>query len=876
MLKKFLRNLYIKYTILFGLCTGILYVPLFLIRRGPIGHDDSFNQEYPLFIYIGKYIRDFLTGTVRQFDFRIGLGDDVIAALNWHGFGDVFQVISALFPVAYSEFAYALVMVLKFYLCGITFLFFSKRYLSKHYTRVSGALLYAFSMYGIVKGLDFWVFLNPIITFPLIIYGIDEIRERKKKICYPFIVGLCVQALSGFYFLYMEAIMAIVYFIGSNLCDSAETIKVRLSKIWKDGLLIMIQALIGVGLGAVILVPAAIGYLTSSRTGDGLIFTSIKDLFLYEKEYYLTHLKCLIVPEVWDSIVTVSVVVFFGVIVAFTTKKMCKQLKAVVTAMLIGFALPIVGSMMNGFSYSTDRWYFGIQFFLIVIAMVAIEQSTRVIKTQTVFFYLLSLGLVCYNIYADGITLGVLIRSMCLMACIILLPVIWNHKMREQLLFVAVFGLVVMNGLFVLSHSKIGGSGYAWNLLQMRTAMERMQSGVAEIDRQDRFERHDIYQSSLANAMVMDYYGTTEYFSTSNGDVSEFYRTLNIAPGVRSATWILKGLDGREELLSMLSVGQYNDFYMKDKEAVATVVKNENFLPLGFTYSDWMNRETFETLSIPEMQSTILKTVVLEKNAEAEIETISDISEENKEITCRVEYRDINGNGERFTTKDGSYIRVYLEDAQELEHVYVQLTDFIVEDEGMHEFYVGNKNLQLRDRNHDYYMGYDEFWVYVTELFEEEGNKYFDISFQAENTFSLQDIHVFSHKVDVESIEKRREHVLENVVVGTNEITGTIATEEQEWLFMSIPYSSGWRAYVDGEETEVWQANIGFSAIVIPGGEHEVRFVYRTPGIIVGAVISVVSAIILLVLGLYGNNKKRGLAYEIIPENNGIFRGGKE
>ena len=128
----------------------------------------------------------------------------------------------------------------------------------------------------------------------------------------------------------------------------------------------------------------------------------------------------------------------------------------------------------------------------------------------------------------------------------------------------------------------------------------------------------------------------------------------------------------------------------------------------------------------------------------------------------------------------------------------------------------------------------------------------------------------------MESIEKRREHVLENVVVGTNEITGTIATEEQEWLFMSIPYSSGWRAYVDGEETEVWQANIGFSAIVIPGGEHEVGFVYRTPGIIVGAVISVVSAIILLVLGLYGNNKKRGLAYEIIPENNGIFRSGKE
>lgn len=854
--KKFLRNLYIKYTMLFGFCMGILYIPLFLIRRGPIGNDDSFNQEYPLFIYIGKYIRDFLTGTARQFDFRIGLGDDVIGALNWHGFGDIFQVIGALFPMAYSEFAYALVLVLKFYLCGITFLFISKRYLSKDYTRISGALIYAFSIYGIIKGLDFWVFLNPIITFPLIIYGVDEIQEKRKKICYPFIAGLCVQALSGFYFLYMEAIMAIVYFVGTNLCDSSETVKMRLNKIWKDGLHIMFQALVGVGLGAVILVPAAIGYLTSSRTENGSIFESVRDLFLYEKEYYLKHLKCFIVPGVWDSVVTVPVVVLLGIIVVFTTKKMCTKLKSVVIVMLIGFALPVVGSMMNGFSYSTDRWYFGIQFFLILIAMIGMEQVDKVGKRQALLFYLLSLGLICYNIYADGISKGILIRSMCLIACIFFLPLIWNYKKREPILLLAVFCMVVLNGLLALGHSKIGGSGYAWNLLQMQTAMERMQNGVADIDRQDRFERYDVYQSSLANTMVMDYYGTTEYFSTSNGDVSEFFRTLNIAPGVRSATWILKGLDGREELLSMLSVGQYNDFYMKDKELVSTVIKNDNFLPLGFTYSDWMSREAFEILSVPEMQSVILKTVVLENDAEKGTETIPDVSAENKEIICHIERRDINEDGECFTTKDGSYIRIYLEEAQDLESVYVQLEDFIVIDEGVHELYVGNKNLQLRNRNDDYYMGYDEFWVYVTELFEEDGKKYFDITFRADNTFSLPDIHVFSHKVDLQSVEERKEHVLENVIIGTNEITGTIMTEEQEWLFMSIPYSIGWRAFVDGEETEVLQANIGFSAIAVPGGEHEIRFEYRTPGIVAGAVISMLSAITLLAFGFCGRCKK--------------------
>ena len=115
-------NIYIKYTISFFVCACIIGIPILLIRRGLIGNDDSFNQEFPVFIYIGKYLRDMLSGSFRQYDFRIGLGDDVIAALNWHGFGDVFQIISCLFPLTYSEEVYMVTMGLKFYFCGLSFL----------------------------------------------------------------------------------------------------------------------------------------------------------------------------------------------------------------------------------------------------------------------------------------------------------------------------------------------------------------------------------------------------------------------------------------------------------------------------------------------------------------------------------------------------------------------------------------------------------------------------------------------------------------------------------------------------------------------------------------------------------------------------------
>lgn len=857
MLKKLCKNLYLRYTVLFGLCAGILYMPFYTIRRSLIGTDDSFNQEFPLFIYIGRYIRRLLKGTVRQFDFRIGLGDDVIAALNWHGFGDVFQTAGALFHTSHMEYAYALVMVLKFFCCGIVFLIFSRRYLHRDYARLSGALIYAFSIYGIQKGLDFWVFLNPMITFPLIICGIDDIRENKSRISWPLITGLVIQALSGFYFLYMEVIMAVGYFLIVQLADEEGSFKERFTKLWKDGLAVLVQAVPGVGLGAVILLPAVIGYLTSSRTGKGFTAARILEWFFYDKEYYLTFVKSLVVPEIWESIVTVPLLILLGLLAVFTTKKLCRSFKWVIGIFLIGFGMPFVGSMMNGFSYCTDRWYFGILLFLVITAMIGMERVEKLGKVQIFLFCLLSAALILYNVYRNGISSGILLRGGCLLICTGILPVIWNCKKRKVLLGMTAAALVVLNGIFALGHSRIGGCGYAWNFRPMNSVIAQMQDAVSGIERKDRFERYDIYSSSLANSMVMDYNGTTEYFSTLNGNVSEFYRTLNIAPGVRSATWILKGLDGRPELLSLLSVAQYTDFHMEQDQAIVQVKENENFLPLGFTYTDWISRESFEALSVPEMQSTILKAVVLDEEPDEGTECIPDIWGENEKLNCSVEYMDTTQNGDSFTTAEGSRIRIWVNDVQDVQSVYVKLEGFTTQDEGTHECYVGNKNLQIRDLNDDYYMGYDDFWVYVTELQEKNGCSYFDISFQNENTYCLRDIQVYRHEVDTASIKKRGEHILGDIQIGTNEISGSIEMNRREWLFLSVPYSSGWKAYIDGEETQIRKANIGFMAVSVPEGEHEIRFVYTTPGLRTGIMISMISLSVLAVFVVLEQKRKR-------------------
>ena len=65
-------------------------------------------------------------------------------------------------------------------------------------------------------------------------------------------------------------------------------------------------------------------------------------------------------------------------------------------------------------------------------------------------------------------------------------------------------------------------------------------------------------------------------------------------------------------------------------------------------------------------------------------------------------------------------------------------------------------------------------------------------------------------------------------------------------LVLTDTYYPGWRAYVDGEETEILRANGLFRAVRFPSGKHEVVFEFRPQSFRWGVVISLVSLGLLL------------------------------
>ena len=106
-------------------------------------------------------------------------------------------------------------------------------------------------------------------------------------------------------------------------------------------------------------------------------------------------------------------------------------------------------------------------------------------------------------------------------------------------------------------------------------------------------------------------------------------------------------------------------------------------------------------------------------------------------------------------------------------------------------------------------------------------------------------------------IEKRRSAVLENAVLDTDRVTGTVKLDEPRLLVLSIPYDGGWTAYVDGEKTDLMRANVMHCAVALQHGEHTIELIYHMPGLRTGVVISLTAVLILAGLGLYQKRKRR-------------------
>ena len=85
----------------------------------------------------------------------------------------------------------------------------------------------------------------------------------------------------------------------------------------------------------------------------------------------------------------------------------------------------------------------------------------------------------------------------------------------------------------------------------------------------------------------------------------------------------------------------------------------------------------------------------------------------------------------------------------------------------------------------------------------------------------------------------------------------TFYSGEADYKLFTIP--TGWKAFIDDKETEIYQTNHGFMGIVVPKGKHKVEFTYAPKSFYMSKYIALLLSsfsLIGLIIGIFVDRKK--------------------
>ena len=88
-------------------------------------------------------------------------------------------------------------------------------------------------------------------------------------------------------------------------------------------------------------------------------------------------------------------------------------------------------------------------------------------------------------------------------------------------------------------------------------------------------------------------------------------------------------------------------------------------------------------------------------------------------------------------------------------------------------------------------------------------------------------------------------------------VTGEITVSENKLLCLTIPYSDGWKAYVDGTPAVIEKVNLMFSGLWLTPGHHTIELRYETPGLLYGICLSAAGFLLFLLWVILSRRRRR-------------------
>lgn len=108
-----------------------------------------------------------------------------------------------------------------------------------------------------------------------------------------------------------------------------------------------------------------------------------------------------------------------------------------------------------------------------------------------------------------------------------------------------------------------------------------------------------------------------------------------------------------------------------------------------------------------------------------------------------------------------------------------------------------------------------------------------------------------------QDVSDRKAEGLQNVWTDASGFGGTISLDKDKFVVFTVPYDTGFTAYVNNQPTEVLKVDNGMMAIVCPQGNNEIRFEYKTPLFSLSCWIALLAWIVFIGYLILSNQKKK-------------------
>ena len=405
----------------------------------------------------------------------------------------------------------------------------------------------------------------------------------------------------------------------------------------------------------------------------------------------------------------------------------------------------------------------------------------------------------------------------------------------------------------------------------------------------------------------------SSYFSFTEGNITNY--SLQLGNSQQNVPFLMLDFDQRAVLNSLASVKYLTvtdsslrrvpygyklldsqvKYFSNGSSEKEYLYLNENALPFMYTYSSYIPYEQYEEMDAHEKEQAMLQGAVLKQNidypktdvqydhkiildknevlrrlrldyADSSVFEIHDdyfiVKDDDVEITLTNEQRingeinvlfinngfeainqkcnikeDLETHGKRYVLKN--FISNYLNWSP-------ATTSTITAKIG-----IMNDTGTLLNNNYQYYFGKRDLLLNIGNT----KSDHIKIKFSRAGVYSFDDIKVIVQPMDnfKEKIDALKTVPVTDILLIDNGIKGKLSTDKKRLVTISIPYSKGWTAYINGKETDIMEANGMYMAVMAEAGVNEILLKYETPGFMLGVKISIIAFFLLLIIALMMN-----------------------